>query len=87
MEAMAAGLPVIASDISGYSHVVRHGKEGLLVSPNDSADLGRAIIQMADDASLRKSLANCGEERVKAYSWPTISAELIDFYGELIRAK
>ena len=87
MEAMAAGLPVIASDISGYSHVVRHGKEGLLVSPNDSADLGRAIIQMADDASLRKSLANCGEERVKAYSWPTISVELIDFYRELIRAK
>ncbi len=87
LEAMAAGLPIVASDISGYSHVVRHGKEGLLVPPNDSAELGRAIIQMADDPSLRKSLANCGEERVKDYSWPVISAELIDYYRELIGAK
>ena len=55
-EAMAAGLPVIASDTGGYRDFVTHEQNGLLVAPKDVSALSQAITRLATDAPLRAAL-------------------------------
>ncbi len=55
-EAMAAGLPVIASDTGGYRDFVTHEENGLLVAPKDVPALAGAITRLATDAALRAAL-------------------------------
>ncbi len=56
MEAMACGLPVVASSVAGIPEVVRDGRTGLLVPPGDSAALTAALQRLAGDDSLRRQL-------------------------------
>jgi glycosyltransferase involved in cell wall biosynthesis len=54
LEAMRAGLPVVASDVGGVREAVAHGETGLLVPPGDAEALRAAIARLAGDASLRR---------------------------------
>jgi glycosyltransferase involved in cell wall biosynthesis len=65
LEAMRAGLPVVASDISGsgVGFVVRDGETGMLVPPNDAAALAAALRRLAADANLRQRCGNAGRHR------------------------
>lgn len=56
LEAMSAGLPIIASDHSGIPYTVRADQEGLIVPAGDVKALGEAIVRMRDDAELRERL-------------------------------
>lgn len=61
-EAMAAGLAVISTDCDwGPSELVTHGATGLLVAPDDAAELGAAMIRMLDDPALRNRLASAAK--------------------------
>ena len=53
LEAMAAGLPVIASDVEGITEVVRQNREGIIVSPGDIENLTNAISKLCKDNTLR----------------------------------
>jgi colanic acid/amylovoran biosynthesis glycosyltransferase len=64
MEAMASGLPVIATDISGVGELVEHERTGLLVAQRDPDALAAAISRLVDDAELRSRLAEQGRRRV-----------------------
>ncbi len=57
VEAMAAGLPVIASDVGGTADIVDHGRNGFIVAAGDVAGLGRAIETIMVDPELRVQLA------------------------------
>lgn len=73
IEAMAAGVPVVATDVPGIRDVVRHEQNGLLVPPRDPPALAAAIRRMRDDASLRRSLVAHGLADVMArYRWDSI---------------
>ena len=77
MEGMAAGLPVIASAISGIPELVEHEITGLLVPPKDSDALARAIDRLLDDPELRRRLIAGGRRRVREeYDLDVISAKL-----------
>src|SRR5687768_10914083 len=65
VEAMAAGLPVVATDIPGYREGVRNGIEGVLVPPRDPKALADAIRELLEDDALAKRLADAGRERAK----------------------
>jgi phosphatidylinositol alpha-mannosyltransferase len=82
LEAMAAGLPVVASDIAGYREVVRHGVEGLLVPPGDAAGVARAIARILDDPPLSKRLAEAGRARARHFSWDRLIARIEAIYAE-----
>ena len=59
-EALAAGVPVIASRIGGIPETVRHGTNGLLFEPGDPADLARQIRRMIEEPDLLDHLrAGC----------------------------
>ncbi len=57
IEAMIQGVPAIVSQCGGLPEMVLHEQSGLVVRPGHSAELGRAIARMADDAALRERLA------------------------------
>jgi colanic acid/amylovoran biosynthesis glycosyltransferase len=66
MEAMASGVPVVASDLSGIPELVEDGATGLLAAPGDARALARAIRRLHDDPSLRDRLADAGRARVES---------------------
>ena len=83
VEAMAAGLPVVASDIPGYREVVRDGVEGILVPPRDPEDLAEAVQALLGDPGRARALGEAGRERALRYSWDAVVAELESIYREV----
>lgn len=63
-EAMAVGVPVIATNIAAISELIEHGKTGLLVRPSDPAALAEAIITMVQDYEFRRRAADLGRNKV-----------------------
>ncbi|HNW60206.1 MAG TPA: glycosyltransferase family 4 protein [bacterium] len=88
LEAMAAGLPAIATAVGGVPEVLDSGRAGLLVPPGDSAALAAAIESLATDAALRRTLGQCGRDRiVAAYSRAAMCARYEKEYAPLIVEK
>jgi phosphatidylinositol alpha-mannosyltransferase len=85
LEAMATGVPVVASDIDGYRDVVSHGKQGLLVRPRDEAALADAICTLFQDAASRKELGAAGQASALHFAWPQVAQRILYFYGERAR--
>ena len=85
LEAMAAGAPVVCSDIHGYKGVVRRGREGLLVPPRKPKALAAAIGQVLADDDLRARLGAGGAARADEFSWERVTARVDDYYGFAIR--
>jgi phosphatidylinositol alpha-mannosyltransferase len=85
LEAMAAGTPIVCSDIHGYKGVVRRGREGLLVPPRDPRELAIAVDRLLRDPSLREQMSAAGRERAEEFSWPRVTAKVDDYYGFVIR--
>jgi phosphatidylinositol alpha-mannosyltransferase len=85
LEAMAAGTPIVCSDIHGYKGVVRRGREGLLVPPRAPRELAIAIDRLLRDPALREQMGAAGQERAEDFSWPRVTAKVDDYYGFVIR--
>ena len=66
IEAMAAGLPVVASAVGGMPELVENGRTGILVPPDDPAPLADAIARLAGDAGLRRRMGEAGRARAEA---------------------
>jgi phosphatidylinositol alpha-mannosyltransferase len=84
---MAAGKPIVATTIPGYSEVVTHGREGLLVPPRDPESLAGALIHLLADPALRERLASEGRRTVERYDWPRVAAEVLTYYRETIHRR
>jgi phosphatidylinositol alpha-mannosyltransferase len=84
LEAMAAGVPVVASDIAGYREVVRGEVDGLLVPPGDSAALTRAVAGILREPELAKRLSAAGRERAQAFRWDTVVDRIEAAYHEAL---
>jgi phosphatidyl-myo-inositol alpha-mannosyltransferase len=84
VEAMAAGLPVVASDIPGYRAVLAEGTAGLLAPPDNPAALEGALFTMLQDPELRADLTACGLERAERYSWDRLVGQVLEAYQDAI---
>jgi thioredoxin-like negative regulator of GroEL len=62
LEAMASGVPVVATNHGGIPEAITHGVSGLLVEENDAPALAQAVLRLIQDASLRSSIAQAGRE-------------------------
>jgi glycosyltransferase involved in cell wall biosynthesis len=64
LEAMAAGVPAVASNVGGIPLAVQHGVTGLLVEPRDEASLARSIADLLDDPARRIAMGHAAREKV-----------------------
>jgi phosphatidylinositol alpha-mannosyltransferase len=79
-EALAAGLPIVASDLWGFREVLDDGQLALLVQPRNELALADAISQMLSDPSLRRRLSQTGREKARTLAWPVVAARILDVY-------
>jgi phosphatidylinositol alpha-mannosyltransferase len=79
-EAMAAGTPVLASDIDAFARVLDDGKAGALFPNGDSAALAAEAIALLDDSDRRGRLAEAAREAVRQYDWETVAADVVAVY-------
>ena len=85
LEAMAAGTPIVCSDIHGYKGVVRRDREGLLVPPHEPKELAEAIARVLDEPALAERMGAAGRLRAEEFSWPRVTAKVEEYYGFVIR--
>jgi glycosyltransferase involved in cell wall biosynthesis len=72
LEAMAAGVPVVTTNVSGIPEVVTNRVSGLLVTPDDPHALAEALLELLNDAALRQRLASAARNTVlERFSWQT----------------
>jgi glycosyltransferase involved in cell wall biosynthesis len=84
IEAMAAGTPVIASDVGGLQHTVVHGETGLLFPPRDHIALKSAIHSLLENPILRESYGNAAQNWVQSrFSNSGVAAQIYELYQSL----
>jgi glycosyltransferase involved in cell wall biosynthesis len=85
LEAMAAGLPVVATPVGAIPEAVRDGEEGFLVPVRDAAALTAALRRLIDDRELRLAMGRRARERAEnVFSIDAVTAQLEDVYRSLI---
>jgi len=82
VEAMASGVPVIATRSGGAPEVVRHNKDGILVTPGSVRELAGAMQKVLRDDRLRTHLSIAGQERSKAFSLEAHVAQMVQVFEE-----
>ncbi len=82
-EAMAAGVPVIASAAGGPLEVIEHGTTGILVVPGDVSALADALTTLRNDDGLRRRLAAAARASVARFGAATVGAQVRDLYGAI----
>ena len=82
LEAMAAGKPVVASDIEAYRNVLTHGREGLLFSKRDPQALADTITYLVNNPDLRRRMGELGQRTAADYRWESIARRVEDYYYE-----
>lgn len=85
LEAMAAGVPVIAAGAGGPAELITNGVHGLLTVPGDIPELASALRRLVADPELRQRLARAGRDRSAEFSPQQAAEKLQRLYGELLR--
>lgn len=87
LEAMAAGLPIVASNIAGYRTVLTDGREGWLTPPGEPQALAQMLARLIEQPRLRQTMGQQGRLTASRYSWEQIGAEILEAYRETIELK
>ncbi len=82
-EAFAAGTPVVASAIAGYSDVVTDGTDGVLVPPADPQRLAEELQRIYLDPARRDAMGRAARETAARYAWPRVAQEVEEVYREV----
>jgi phosphatidylinositol alpha-mannosyltransferase len=82
LEAMASGLPVVATEVPGYMSVLEPGRDSLTVRPKGWAELGAALIVLARDPELRRRMGAYGHEKARRYAWDRVAVQIVEVYDE-----
>jgi phosphatidyl-myo-inositol alpha-mannosyltransferase len=84
LEAMAAGLPVVASDIPGFRTVMRDGRQGRFVRAGDALGLADTILTLLSNDKLRDAMSREGRRHAADYDWSGVAAQLEALYASLV---
>ncbi|MGH8637214.1 MAG: glycosyltransferase, partial [Burkholderiales bacterium] len=84
LEAMAAGMPVVASDVGGVAEIVAHGRTGLLVRRGDTQALAASLQRLAADPDLRRQLGAAARAHVRrCHAVEARTRAVLDIYSRL----
>jgi len=80
LEAMASGLPIVATRVGGLPEIIKEGNNGFLVEPKNPQQLAEKVLLILKDKELRKRISKNNEEKAKGYSWESIVDRLEKVY-------
>jgi D-inositol-3-phosphate glycosyltransferase len=83
VEAMACGIPVVASRAGGLIFSIDEGVSGLLVSPNDAEGFAHAMATVINDRVLAERMSIAAREQAHRFAWPVIAASMRRVYERL----
>ena len=84
LEAMACGIPVVATRVCDAPKIIKDGENGFLVPPKDPYALARAIVILLEDEKLRKRMGSASRDRVEAlYSLNALTEKMLSYYDFL----
>jgi phosphatidylinositol alpha-mannosyltransferase len=83
-EAMAAGLPIVASDIPAFRDVLRGGQAGELFAAGDADDLARVTARLLDDPARRAELSVAALDAVAGYDWGIVAQSVLSVYETVV---
>jgi phosphatidylinositol alpha-mannosyltransferase len=86
LEAMAAGAPIVASDLDPFRRVLDDGRAGTLFRTGDPAALAKALAGLLDDPARRQRLVEIGAEVVAGYDWPVVAKQIVAVYETVVAA-
>jgi phosphatidylinositol alpha-mannosyltransferase len=86
VEAMAAGTPVVASDLDAFRRVLKDGEAGRLVTVDDSDALAAALVEVLADDALRARYTTAGRAAVRQYDWSVVAQQLMRVYETVAAA-
>lgn len=84
VEAMASGVPVVASDIPGYRGVLEEGIQGRLFPPGDHLALADTLSRLIDDGAEREAMAAAALRRAAVFSWENLVEDVEAAYGDAV---
>lgn len=87
LEAMAAQLPIIATNVGGIPEIIDDRKTGILVEPKDSDALAQSILMLLNNKPLRDKLAFLGHHKVKEFGVQTMVEKTKKVYAEILKKK
>lgn len=83
-EAMAAGAPIVASDLDAFRAVLDDGAAGVLFPTGDEAALAAALAELLDDPGRRAALSARARAAVEVYDWPRVAAQIYAVYETVV---
>ena len=84
MEAMASGLPVVATKVGGNSYLVKEGINGLLIEDRNSDELAEAVIKLINNPGIREKMKIKNLEDIKTKDWPIIADKINAIYQSIL---
>jgi len=86
LEALASGLPVVATEVPGYMSVLEPGRDSITVQPKNWRELAASLVILARDPELRGRLAAYAIQKARRYSWEVVATEVVEVYHEARKA-
>jgi glycosyltransferase involved in cell wall biosynthesis len=86
LEAMASGLPIIATSISGNRDVIENGISGILVKPSCVEDLTKETIRLLKNKDKRDKMTSVQKDIVEQYGWNSVAKKYLEVYKEAINS-
>jgi phosphatidyl-myo-inositol alpha-mannosyltransferase len=86
-EAMAAGLPVVASNIEAFAAIVTPEHDGLLVRPRDDEAIAQAILRILRNRAFADALGRQATAKASEYSWDSVARKVMAYYERLLWAR
>ncbi len=86
LEALATGLPIVASEVPGYMSVLEPGRDSITVPPKNWRELAASLVILARDADLRDRLAGYALQKARRYEWKLVASEVVQVYQEARKA-
>jgi glycosyltransferase involved in cell wall biosynthesis len=84
VEAMACGVPIVATKSGGIPEIIRHGQDGLLVPPGNEVEMAEAIAKMMKDESFRKRISDSARGRASLFSLDKHVDRMVRIFEEII---